>query len=342
MRSVRVVPGVVLLFLATAAVAQPLAPGSRLDPISLEDQHGETRSVDASTRLVLFSRDMAGGKFLREALEDRDGAYLASHGTVYVADISGMPSLIARIFAIPRMRGRGYPMLLDRDGSVTTALPDEEGKATLLFLDGLRVQRVEHVDSAAAVKEAIEGDPAPAAAADEEGSTPDAPPAGVPHGAAGRRGAEAIAQLRSGLMKALSMALAESPEMAIGVCRDDAPALARAAAAPGVSVGRTSDRLRNPRNAPAPWMETWLAHYLASPDDREPRVVALEDGRVGRVEPITVQPPCLTCHGEDLSPAVAARLAELYPDDRARGYEVGDFRGLFWAEVDPAVAQGTP
>jgi hypothetical protein len=98
-----------------------------------------------------------------------------------------------------------------------------------------------------------------------------------------------------------------------------------------VEVGRTSHRLRNPANAPRPWMEPLLAAYRAAPE-RAPRAVAIGAGRVGYVEPITVKPMCLACHGSELAPGVRARLAELYPEDRATGFAVGDFRGLFWAE----------
>ena len=41
---------------------------------------------------------------------------------------------------------------------------------------------------------------------------------------------------------------------------------------------------------------------------------------------------CVICHGEGLSRDVAARIDELYPDDRAIGFEVGDLRGVFWTE----------
>jgi len=37
--------------------------------------------------------------------------------------------------------------------------------------------------------------------------------------------------------------------------------------------------------------------------------------------------PCLKCHGEQLDPAVQARIKELYPDDKATGYKTGDLRG---------------
>ena len=120
--------------------------------------------------------------------------------------------------------------------------------------------------------------------------------------------------------------------VAIAVCRDAAPALAARSSGDGVRVGRTSHKLRNPRNAPQPWMEPLLGHYLEEPDARAPRSVSLEAGRAGYVEPIYVQAPCLACHGQALAPEIAERLAELYPDDRATGFEIGDFRGLFWAE----------
>jgi hypothetical protein len=44
---------------------------------------------------------------------------------------------------------------------------------------------------------------------------------------------------------------------------------------------------------------------------------------------LPTQPLCLACHGDaaSLSPAVSARLKELYPEDRAVGYTVGQIRG---------------
>jgi hypothetical protein len=147
------------------------------------------------------------------------------------------------------------------------------------------------------------------------------------------RGAETVAPLKRGLLVALEEALARAgPEAAIDVCRLRAPEIAAQASSPGVRVGRTSDRLRNPANAPADWMRPLLEAYRANPHDRAPRVVHLPDGRVGYAEPIVVQPLCLTCHGEALTPALRERLAARYPDDQATGYRAGDFRGLVYAE----------
>ncbi len=149
-------------------------------------------------------------------------------------------------------------------------------------------------------------------------------------------GASILRPFKHQLQAALRQGLAEGPVQALRVCRLEAPRIASALSTEDVRVGRTSHKLRNPRNAPKPWMAPLLAEYRANPKQAQPKTVALEDGRVGYAEPIFVQPPCLTCHGEDIPQPVRERLAELYPEDRATGFRSGDFRGMFWAEFpDP-------
>jgi hypothetical protein len=146
------------------------------------------------------------------------------------------------------------------------------------------------------------------------------------------RAQSALAPLKKGLMSALQSALAEGPEAAIAACRVEAPRIAAEASAGGVRVGRTSHRLRNPLNAPEDWMRPLLRAYQDG--STEPWLsAALPDGALGYVEPVRIQPLCLTCHGEALEAPLASRIAELYPDDRATGFADGELRGLFWAVV---------
>ena len=145
------------VLMADAAFAQPYAVGDTIEPFTLEDQHGKSRTVDASVKVILFSREMEGGDILKQGLADVDPDYLDGKKAVYVADISRMPGLIASMFAIPAMRDRPYSMLLDRDGKTTARLPGVEGQATLVFVDGLTVQRIANVAEAPAVRRELEG-----------------------------------------------------------------------------------------------------------------------------------------------------------------------------------------
>lgn len=146
-----------LLLLAAAAGAEPVAVGTQLAPLALADQHDVRAEVSNVARVLLFTRDMGGGNLVKEALTDRDQRFLDDRRAVYVADISRMPALVSRLMALPRMRRRGYRVLLDRDGQATRDLPWVEGKVTLVGLDDLRVTRVAHLASVDEVRAALEG-----------------------------------------------------------------------------------------------------------------------------------------------------------------------------------------
>lgn len=146
-------------------------------------------------------------------------------------------------------------------------------------------------------------------------------------------GAEAVLPFKKSLKGALLAGLEDGPLAAISACRVEAPDLATQASIGGVKVGRASSRLRNPANAPKSWMRSTLDVYESDPNRREPVVVAVDDHTVGYMEPIFLQPLCVSCHGATLAPDLQAALGEMYPGDQATGYAAGDFRGVFWAEL---------
>jgi len=127
------------------------------------------------------------------------------------------------------------------------------------------------------------------------------------------------------------------PLIAIQVCRDAAPEIARQVGEEThFRIGRTSHRLRNPANRPPAWAVDQVKKIARGDPTagREPRVFVRSDGTEGITLPITMQKMCVTCHGtnEQIPPAVGEVLAEAYPDDRAKDFEPGDLRGLIWVE----------
>jgi len=128
------------------------------------------------------------------------------------------------------------------------------------------------------------------------------------------------------------------PESAIEVCRDKAPAMARAASEQsGWNVKRVSLRNRNPKAVPDAWERAALEDFdrraaaKESPATLERAEVTIENGQAVQryMRALPTMPLCTQCHGaaDKLSPAVTAKLKALYPDDRAVGYAVGEIRG---------------
>lgn len=145
------------------------------------------------------------------------------------------------------------------------------------------------------------------------------------------RAEAAIGQAAQALKGKLTEAMKNGgPVAAIDVCAKDAPAIyAEIEQKTGVRVGRASLRLRNPADAPPDWVSEWLSMK------GERKAEGVEPFKSGKrmIKPIAIEPACLACHGTELAPDVKAALAARYPKDAATGYQLGDLRGAFWAEV---------
>jgi len=89
------------------------------------------------------------------------------------------------------------------------------------------------------------------------------------------RAQTALVPLKQQLIGELSNAMADGPVHAIEVCQVRAPEIAASLSSADVAMGRTSHRLRNPENAPQPWMEPLLTSYLANPSSTDPKAVLL-------------------------------------------------------------------
>ncbi|ACI99836.1 Tll0287-like domain-containing protein [Rhodospirillum centenum] len=150
--------------------------------------------------------------------------------------------------------------------------------------------------------------------------------------------AAAQALTRDLLTAVKSSLAADGPVGAIRTCNEVAPGIADALSQGGMTVGRTSLKVRNPDNAPDGWERAVLEDFAgrkaagADPATLEHWEVlpGAEGGRSFRYMKaiaIPAESPCLTCHGTDLAPAVVAALDQLYPADQARGYRAGDLRG---------------
>lgn len=153
---------------------------------------------------------------------------------------------------------------------------------------------------------------------------------------------QALAMEAKGQIKAFGGALkgavkqgmeAGGPVAAIQACNSQAPGIATAHSQSAWQVGRTSLKLRNPDNAPDAWEQSVLESF-------EKRLAAgealgtleastVENGQYRFMKAIGTEGLCLNCHGDNLKEPVAARLAELYPADKAIGYHEGEIRGAF-------------
>ena len=154
--------------------------------------------------------------------------------------------------------------------------------------------------------------------------------------AASRHASETLLKaLKSEVEKAVQTG---GPMHAVSVCNEKAPKITRQVSLDaGWDVGRTSLKYRNPKNAPDAWERRTLQDFESrkaageSLKTMEHYEVVEEDGTKSfrYMKAIPLFGVCVNCHGSKIRPNISAKLYELYPEDKARGFKPGDLRGAF-------------
>ncbi len=125
---------------------------------------------------------------------------------------------------------------------------------------------------------------------------------------------------------------------AIAACSEKAPKMAAAASQnTGWAIRRVSLKNRNPKAVPDAWERAVLEDFDRrqaageNPADLEKAEIVTDGGTrmVRYMKALPVQDVCVKCHGpaDQNTSEVKAKLAEIYPDDKATGYKRGQIRG---------------
>jgi hypothetical protein len=126
------------------------------------------------------------------------------------------------------------------------------------------------------------------------------------------------------------------PAAAISVCREKAPAMAKSISeSTGMQIRRVSLKNRNAKAVPDEWERSVLedfdrrAQAGENPATLEAVATVTENGKPVRryMKALPTQELCLMCHGENIGADVATKLKDLYPEDKAVGYQAKQVRG---------------
>ena len=120
------------------------------------------------------------------------------------------------------------------------------------------------------------------------------------------------------------------PESALEFCNIEAMPLTKSMSDKhGLVISRVSDKRRNPKNIAnaeeLKLIEQYKKQLLAG------EILKPVQTETHYYEPLVTNAMCLQCHGEpgkNIQPKVAAKIAELYPNDLALGYKENEVRGL--------------
>lgn len=135
-----------LILSITAIFADTLSLGKDIPTIKIKDQFEKIHTIDLQVKTILFASDKGTSEILRDFLLEKDKDFLNKNNAVYVADISGMPSLIAKFFALPKMKKYPFSVLL-LDDTNKDNFKKEEGKIIIYTLEKNNVKNIQKIST---------------------------------------------------------------------------------------------------------------------------------------------------------------------------------------------------
>ena len=135
------------IFLGLSAFANSLTVGSELPVLTVKDQFEKESTIDSKIKTVIFSATKEESNTIKEFLAAKEKDYLTNNNIAYVADITGMPSLISKFFAIPKMKDYNFSILLiDEDNKAL--FPVEQDKITIMTLENSKITSIKFIKTA--------------------------------------------------------------------------------------------------------------------------------------------------------------------------------------------------
>ena len=139
-------------------ISKEIKIGSAMKIFTLKDQFDKKHKLSLTTKKLIFVATKATGHLTKGYLNKKPLDYLTKRDILFVADVSKMPSIIYKMFALPDLQKHKYPILIIEDEEIGKAYKSQKNfdKVMIVTLDNLVAKSVQYVTNEADLKKAID------------------------------------------------------------------------------------------------------------------------------------------------------------------------------------------
>ncbi|AXX93696.1 hypothetical protein CPU12_08135 [Malaciobacter molluscorum LMG 25693] len=124
---------ILIVCLVFFANAKEFHVKDNIGSFSLLDQFDTKHTINKNIKTIIVSFEKQTSKDINKFLNSKNATFLKEHNAVFIANISGMPTIITKLFALPKMKEYKHKILLIYDDA-DTRFKSVEGKSTLYRL----------------------------------------------------------------------------------------------------------------------------------------------------------------------------------------------------------------
>lgn len=105
----------ILMIISSALFSKSFEIGDSIGTFSLPNQFDKKNTIDKNIKTILVSFEKDTGKDVNTFLDGKSPDFLEKNSATFIANISGMPSIITKLFAMPKMRDYKHSISLIYD-----------------------------------------------------------------------------------------------------------------------------------------------------------------------------------------------------------------------------------
>jgi hypothetical protein len=136
-----------LIVMSVMAFASEYKVGDSISPMKLVDQFGVLHSLDKTPKTIIMTFEKEPSSKVHKFLATKSNDFLQTNNATFIADITGMPAFVTKMFALPKMRTYNHPILLITDENLGERFPAEDDKITIIKSENSKIKSISFVSS---------------------------------------------------------------------------------------------------------------------------------------------------------------------------------------------------
>ncbi|MBU0720829.1 hypothetical protein KJ877_05760 [bacterium] len=131
------------------AVEPKLVLGMSLEDMKLKDQFEVPHAITQETKKIVFAFSKDVGHTCNDFFATKKDSYLQDNKSIFVADVSGAPSLIRSMFIMPGLKEFKHTILVidDKDISAAYKPAQNQEKITVVYVDAMIIKDIKYLNS---------------------------------------------------------------------------------------------------------------------------------------------------------------------------------------------------
>jgi len=144
--------------ITSGKISSAIVIGKELPIYEFQDQFDKKHSLNSNVKKVIFVFAKPTGHLMRVYLDAKETDYLSKRDIDFIADVSGMPSIIFKMFALPDLKESKYSIMIikDKEESKLFRIEEQKNAIMIISLENKIVKSVKFVTNETDLKNEID------------------------------------------------------------------------------------------------------------------------------------------------------------------------------------------